>query len=237
VNVLIKGEAELAKGEYVSGDFFRGLAVAPAAGRLIHADDDRAGAAPVAVLSMGYSQRRFGGAANATGQPILINNVPFIVVGVAPSQFFGVDPAEAPHVYLPMHASLLFDPGDGRAYVDQNYYWVEMMGRLRPGVGLAQAQAVLVRPFAEWVASTATNERERPIFQPCASRKAQVDSTASGASTRSRSTCCGRWWPSFWRSRARIRRISCSRGPAPAHAKWRCGSASAPDDSAWCVSC
>jgi predicted permease len=161
VNVMIKGEAELAKGEYVSGDFFRGLAISPAAGRLIRADDDSASAAPVAVLSMGYSQRRFGGAANATGQPILINNVPFTVIGVAPSEFFGVDPAEAPHVYLPMHASLLFDPGTGRAYLDQNYYWVEMMGRLRPGVGLAQAQAVLAGPFAQWVASTATNDRER----------------------------------------------------------------------------
>jgi predicted permease len=161
VNVMIKGEAELAKGEYVSGDFFRGLAVSPAAGRLILADDDRAGAAPVAVLSMGYSQRRFGGAANATGQPILINNVPFTVVGVAPSEFFGVDPAEAPHVYLPMHATLLFGPGAGQGFVDQNYYWVEMMGRLRPGVSLAQAQAALAGPFAQWVASTATTDGER----------------------------------------------------------------------------
>ena len=110
VNVMIKGEAELAQGEYVSGDFFRGLAVSPAAGRLIVADDDRAGAAPVAVLSLGYSQRRFGDAANAIGQPILINNVPFTVVGVTPPEFFGVDPGAAPHVYLPMHANLLFDP-------------------------------------------------------------------------------------------------------------------------------
>jgi macrolide transport system ATP-binding/permease protein len=161
VNVMIKGEAELAQGEYVSGDFFRGLAVSPAAGRLIIADDDRAGAPPVAVLSLGYSQRRFGDAASATGQSILINNVPFTVVGVAPSEFFGVDPAEAPGLYLPMHASLLFDPGAGGAYLDQNYYWVEMMGRLRPGVGLAQAQATLGGPFAQWAASTATNDRER----------------------------------------------------------------------------
>jgi predicted permease len=161
VNVMIKGEAELAKGEYVSGGFFRGLAVSPVAGRLILADDDRAGAAPVAVLSMGYSQRRFGGAANATGQPILINNVPFTVIGVAPAEFFGVDPAEAPHVYLPMRASLLFGPGAAQGFVDQNYYWVEMMGRLRPGVGLAQAQAALMGPFAQWVASTATTDGER----------------------------------------------------------------------------
>ena len=63
VNVRIRGEADLARGQYVSGDFFRGLAVLPAAGRVIVADDDRAGAQPVVVLSMGYSQRRFGGAA------------------------------------------------------------------------------------------------------------------------------------------------------------------------------
>jgi predicted permease len=164
VNVMIKGQAELAQGEYVSGDFFRGLAVSPAAGRLIFADDDRAGAAPVAILSLGYSERRFGDAASATGQQILINSVPFTVVGVTPSEFFGVDPAAAPQVYLPMHASLLFDPGAGRAYVDQNYYWVEMMGRLHPGVGLGQAEAALADPFAQWVATTAANDRERANF-------------------------------------------------------------------------
>jgi macrolide transport system ATP-binding/permease protein len=161
VNVLINGQAELAQGEYVSGDFFGGLAVSPAAGRLILADDDRAGAAPVAVLSLGYSERRFGDVGSATGQQILINNVSFTVVGVTPSEFFGVDPAATPQVYLPMHASLLFDPGAGRAYLDQNYYWVEMMGRMHPGVSLAHAQAALAGPFAQWVAPTATNDRER----------------------------------------------------------------------------
>ena len=161
VNVMIKGEAELADGEYVSGDFFRGLAVSPAAGRLIIADDDRAGAPPVAVISMGYSQRRFGGAAEAAGQPILINNVAFTVIGVTPSEFFGVDPGAAPDVYLPMRANLLFDSDAARLYLDQNYYWVQMMGRLRPGVRRAQAQAALAGPFEQWVAPTATNDRER----------------------------------------------------------------------------
>jgi macrolide transport system ATP-binding/permease protein len=163
LNVLIKGEAELANGEFVSGDFFRGLAVSSAAGRLILADDDRAGAAPVAVLSLGYSQRRFGDAVSAIGQTILINNIPVTVIGVAPAEFFGVDPAEAPHVYLPMQASPLFvdDPAAPPRFLDPNYYWVEMMGRLDPGVSLAQAQTALAGPFAQWVASTATNDGER----------------------------------------------------------------------------
>jgi macrolide transport system ATP-binding/permease protein len=161
VNVMIKGEADLAKGNYVSGDFFRGLAVSPAAGRLIGPSDDHPGAAPVAVLSMGYSQRRFGDAAAAIGQAILIDNVPFTVVGVAPPEFFGVDPAAAPQVYFPMRARPTSGAGADSTFVDPNYYWVEMMGRLRPGVTFARAQATLAGPFAQWVASTATNDRER----------------------------------------------------------------------------
>jgi macrolide transport system ATP-binding/permease protein len=162
VNVIVKGEAELAQGEYVSGDFFRGLAILPAAGRLIVPEDDRPDAAPVAVLSLAYSQSRFGDAASAVGQPLLINNVPFTVVGVAPAEFFGVDPAATPHVYLPMDATTLLLQQQGKqAFGDQNYYWVEMMGRLKPGVDLTQAQAALAGPFGQWVASTAANDRQR----------------------------------------------------------------------------
>ena len=106
VNVIVKGEAALVAGEYVSGDFFRGLAVVPSAGRLIQGDDDLAGAAPVAVVSAGYGQRRFGDAASAVGQALLVNNVPFTVVGVVPPEFFGVDPAcgsahLSPHAHQP----------------------------------------------------------------------------------------------------------------------------------------
>ena len=160
VNVTINGEAELVPGEYVSADFFRGLAVIPVAGRALDGPDDRIGAAPVAVVSFGYSQRHFGNAAGAIGQPILINNSTFTVVGVTPPQFFGVDPAAAPQVYIPMRASAIVQPEPER-FVDQNYYWVEMMGRLRPEVHREQAQAALAAPFAQWVASTATNDQER----------------------------------------------------------------------------
>ena len=111
LNLAIKGQAGIASGVYVSGDYFRGLGVPPAAGRLILPDDDRPGAPAVAVVSYAFSQRRFGGAANAAGQAILIDNLPFTVVGVTPPEFFGVDPAAAPDVYLPMHANDQFPPG------------------------------------------------------------------------------------------------------------------------------
>src|SRR5437763_757562 len=63
--LTIKGQAEITDGEFVSAAYFRGLEVPPAAGRLILADDDRAGAPPVVVISMRFSERRFSGAANA----------------------------------------------------------------------------------------------------------------------------------------------------------------------------
>ncbi|MCX6593040.1 MAG: ABC transporter permease [Acidobacteria bacterium] len=161
-NVAIGGQAISANTEYVTGEYFRGLAVLPVAGRLIEPGDDRAGAAPVAVLSFATSQNRFGGASNALGQRILIDNVAFTVVGVAPPEFFGVDPAASPDLYLPLHTNLLVDSAAaGRMYGDQNFYWIEMMGRLRPGVNLAQAQAALAPRFHQWVAATATTDGER----------------------------------------------------------------------------
>jgi predicted permease len=161
MNVMVKGEAELTTAEYVSGDFFRGVAVAPAAGRLVGTDDDRAGAPPVAVISAGYAQRRFGAVDTAVGEHILINNIPFTIVGVTPAEFYGVDPGVSPSVYLPLSTNPLFEPAAARRNLDPNYYWLTMMGRRRAGVTVAQAQAALAAPFAQWVAPTATTDGER----------------------------------------------------------------------------
>ena len=160
--LAIRGQASSASTEYVTGEYFRGLAVSPAAGRLIGSEDDRPGAAPVAVISFATSQQRFGGPSGAIGQPVLVDNVPFTVIGVAPPEFFGVDPAAAPDLYLPLHTNLLVDGARAaRMYPDGNFYWIEMMGRLRPGVSMAQAQAALAPRFHQWVATTATTDGER----------------------------------------------------------------------------
>jgi len=165
LNLAFKGQADIANGEYVSGDYFRGLGVPPASGRLLLRDDDKAGAPPVAVISFAFSQSHFGGTENVTGQSILINNIPFTVAGVTPPEFFGTDPAAVPDVYLPMHANLLLEAypfgGPGAQYLDKNYYWIQIMARLRSGVSLAQARATLATPFHQWVGSTATNDKER----------------------------------------------------------------------------
>jgi macrolide transport system ATP-binding/permease protein len=161
-NLTVRGQATSAGAEYVTGDYFRGLEVSPAAGRLINSEDDRAGAAAVAVISFATSQNRFGGPPNAIGQSILVDNIPFTVIGVTPPEFFGVDPAAAPDLYLPLHTNMLTDGARAaRMYGDGNFYWIEMMGRLRPGVSMAQAQAALAPRFHQWVVTTAKTGGER----------------------------------------------------------------------------
>ncbi len=166
LNLTVHGESDLAGGQYVSGDFFRGLGVGPAAGRMLVPSDDRAGAPAVVVISRALAERRFGGTTRAAGQAVLVNNLPFTVVGVTPPGFFGVDPAIAPDLYLPMHTNELVSAADPfgfrpAAYFEPNFYWVEVMGRLRPGVTLAQAQAVLAPQFHQWVEATAKTDKER----------------------------------------------------------------------------
>jgi macrolide transport system ATP-binding/permease protein len=166
LNVSIKGEPGLQPGVFVSGEFFSGLGVSPVAGRLILPDDDRTSAPAVAVVSYSLSQARFGGPANAISQAILVDNIPFTVIGVAPPGFFGVDPRYNPSIYLPFRTNLALGAANPfglrpDSYLAQNFYWVQMMARLRPGVSAQQAQVALVDPFHQWVNTTATNDLER----------------------------------------------------------------------------
>jgi predicted permease len=165
-NLLIKGQPETASGELVSGRYFQGLGVKPASGRLIAAEDDRTGAPPVVVLSYGFAERHFGSAAAPAGQSIVISKVPFTIIGVAPPEFFGVDPSSVPDFYVPMQTKVSLGASDTFGfresdYLDGNDYWMQVMARLRPGVTLQQAQAELAPKFQQWVATTATSDQQR----------------------------------------------------------------------------
>jgi macrolide transport system ATP-binding/permease protein len=168
INIVARQHAEVFDGQYVSGGFYTGLGVTPAAGRLIADEDDRAGAPPVAVLSYAYWQRRFDANPAAVGQSILINNTPFNIIGVSSPEFFGVNPGAQPEVYLPLHAAPLLSQKPKETeqpdFFDANFYWVEMMGRLRPGVSRQRAQSALAVRFQQFAASTATTEKERVEF-------------------------------------------------------------------------
>jgi predicted permease len=161
LNVSVHGQAEIATGEYVSGNYFQGLGIPPAAGRLILSDDDRAGAPPAAVVSYSFAAARFGGAAAALGQSIRVNNLPFTVIGVAPPEFFGADPGAAPDLFLPLHANLLLENNNPsrpalRRYSDPNFEWLNLMARLRPGVAVPAAEAALRPLFHNWMVTVNT---------------------------------------------------------------------------------
>jgi predicted permease len=165
LTALIRGEGSAVGGMYVSGGFFGALGMAPTAGRLIGLEDDRESAATVAVLSYGFAQRRFGTAAQAIGETVIVNDVSFQIAGVAPPGFYGISPGQGVDLYLPQHASILVDriyAGDPRAkYADDKFYWCEIMGRLRPGVTIAQAQAAMAPVLHRFVDSQAANDNER----------------------------------------------------------------------------
>jgi macrolide transport system ATP-binding/permease protein len=161
LHVEISGQAQIATGEYVSGNYFSGLGVSAASGRLVGPDDDHAGAPAVATISYELALARFGHPANAPGRSILLDHIPFTVVGVTPHGFFGADPNEAPAIYVPMHTNVLLQAGNKYAraaevYTDPNYDWVVPMARLRPGVSATQAQAALGAAFSAWKATTDT---------------------------------------------------------------------------------
>ena len=169
INLVAQNQAEVGNGQFVSGSFYRSLGVSPAAGRLIDENDDRAGAERVAVLSYRYWQSRYGSDPSAVGQSIRINDVPFTIVGVSAPEFFGVNPGQEHQVYMPIHAAPSLAPrpaeDEKRRFFDPNFYWVEMMGRLRPGVSRTQAETELAgrfRQFAESTASTAFEKKNLP---------------------------------------------------------------------------
>ena len=180
VNLLIDGDADLVDAEYVTGDFFAGIAVPPAAGRLLLPDDDRAGAPAVTVIGGGYAERRFGSASRAIGRSVFVNNIPFTIVGVMPHGFNGVDPGITVAVYLPMQTAVgVSTPATiANRFDDPTWYWLGIMGRIRPGVTRAQAESVLAASFAQLTASTASTDAERanlPVLR--------LDSGAGGFDT------------------------------------------------------
>jgi predicted permease len=165
LNLVVHGQAELGDVEFVSGNFFSGLGIVPAVGRLIADSDNVAGASQVAVLSYNYWRNRFDGDPAAIGNTVRINSVPFTIAGVAAPEFFGVTPGSAPVVYIPITSrpSLARNYGSEHdtMFIDSRSYWVDMMGRLRPGVTLARAQVELAARFHQLALASATNDKER----------------------------------------------------------------------------
>jgi putative ABC transport system permease protein len=136
-------QPELVHGELVSANYFEVLGVKSAAGRLFVASDDQAqNANPVAVLSYGYWQRRFGSDPQVLKQDVLINGHPFSVIGVARAGFHSVVSGQTPDVFLPMMMKPQVTPG-WNDLDNRRSAWLNIIARLKDGVSREQAEAAL----------------------------------------------------------------------------------------------
>ena len=150
VNVVVDGHADIAQAFISSGNYYRVLGVPSAAGRIIVPDDDKPGAAPVAVISYKYWRSRFGGNASAIGKAVTINNAPVTIVGVLPPAFTGIQQtiAEPPDVSVPLAIEGQILIGTPRL-PQPTYWWLQVMGRLKPGVTAAQVRGNLGGVFQQ----------------------------------------------------------------------------------------
>lgn len=129
-------------GVFVSGNFFQVLGVEPTVGRGFRADEDKvAGRDHVAILSHDFWLAHFNGAASAIGSRVRLNGLEFTVVGVAPAAFTGVDQFVKPTIFVPIAMSPALSGTDNLNKRDAR--WLNVKGRLKPGVTNARAEADL----------------------------------------------------------------------------------------------
>jgi predicted permease len=137
--------AEVAWGELVSANYFDVLGVKPALGRSFLPEEERTvNTHPVVVISHSLWQQRFNGDAAIVGKTIYLNGAPFTVVGVAPATFKGLKFAFRQAFWVPLMMSATFGTS-GDWVTNRGWARFNLLGRLKPGVTMAQAEADLNR--------------------------------------------------------------------------------------------
>jgi predicted permease len=136
-------DVEQVWGEMVSGNYFEVLGVKAIRGRTFLPEEDQTPSThPVAVISHGLWQRRFGSNPDVIGQTITLNNQPLTVIGIAPPQYTGMIRGWAMEVWVPVMMAPQMKPEHGMAYLNsRGNSWLFMVGRLQPEATLAQARA------------------------------------------------------------------------------------------------
>ena len=152
--VGIDGSSDMAEGQLVSGNYFTGLGATMRLGRPVLPEDDRPEAPRVAVISHQCWERRFGGNVNVLGRQIAINKAPVTIVGVADVRFHGIYPGTAIDVFVPISFSADFgNPSFNLARPDS--WWVQIFGRLKPGISDQAATEPLQAVFKHEIESYA----------------------------------------------------------------------------------
>ena len=151
-----------ALGEVVTGNYFQVLGIRPLFGRTLLPDDDRPGAAKVAMLSHGLWTREYASSPSVIGETIRIHNQPYTIVGVTPRKFTGMFPVISSELWTPVAHIDDVEPGgiidtvpspEGTGTLDRRgYRWMFLKGRLKPGQTVDSAGAnlaVIMKQLAE----------------------------------------------------------------------------------------
>ena len=167
LNVTGAGEPEHVPGLDVTDGTLPILGVVPALGRLFTRQDDSPGAAQTVLLSYGYWQTKFGGAASVIGRSITVDGKPRTIIGVLPKGFHFLDQRD-PALVLPFQWD--------RSKTELGHFSEKALARLKPGVTMAQADAdmarllpVVIRSFAApegFSASLFEKARISPALRP-----------------------------------------------------------------------
>jgi len=144
VDLSGNGAASIVRGLYVSGDFFSTLGVSTLIGRPLTSSDDSPSAPPAIVLNYAYWVRAFGAAPSVVGRTVRLDSTTVTIVGVADPHFTNLTPGKPLDFFMPFSVA---DSVRGKWYrskdrlADPTNWWVVILGRLKPGVSISQAQA------------------------------------------------------------------------------------------------
>ncbi len=147
-------------GEYVSGNYFSMFGVQPWAGRALVPGDDQRGATPVAMMSYRLWQEKYARNPSVIGSIFNFNNQPRTIVGITPPGFYGDQLRNPPpDFFLPLHA-------DDADLVTPNQYWLDLIGRARPGFSEASLQVEMQAGLKQWLGAhwAQMNPSERSLF-------------------------------------------------------------------------
>jgi putative ABC transport system permease protein len=173
LGVTWNNRSEQVRAEMVSGNYFEMLGVKPAAGRLFGARDETApGANPVAVLSFDFWKTHLA-AAPVVGKTLLVNGTLFTITGVSAPGFHSMVWGHRPDVFVPLTMEQVLTP-EWQYLNDRQAYWIDLMGRLKPGESRVQAEASLKTLFLALRAS------EFPQLRDQSAKARQEFITAAG---------------------------------------------------------
>ncbi len=150
LTAVMNNDAQIINGQAVSGGYYTGLNVQPILGRPITDADDNVAATPVVVLSHRYWQERFNADPAIIGQQLTLNKTSFTIIGVTPPGFVGaLQVNQHPEVTVPIafEQTLLGDNSAMPKADKPGFWWLHLMGRLKPGATREQAQESLNSAF------------------------------------------------------------------------------------------